>query len=145
MTESTEKAEFDRLLAVCPPIKAGHYGGLADELCAAIENLMVVLGSEDIADLVADAVAAGRASLDDAEEYLGVAVWSGAENGASMLRTLESWLRDSDDVVRIHLALHSECYPFRDPEEMVAVLSDVAQRFPQFQERCAELIATRPR
>lgn len=145
MTESTKEAAFDRLLAVRPLMEEGPYGGPTDELCSAIENLMVVLGSEDIADLVADAVSAGRTSLDEADIYLGVAAWSGTENGASMQRTLESWLRDSHDVGRIHLALYSEYYPFRDADEMVAVLSDVAQRFPQFRERCAELIATRPR
>ncbi|MEV0404804.1 hypothetical protein [Actinoallomurus sp. NPDC050550] len=145
MIESAQEAALGRLLAVRPLMEEGPYGGPTDGLCAAIENLMVVLGSEDIADLVADAVVAGRTSLDDADIYLGVAAWSGTENGASMQRTLESWLRDGEDVVRVHLALHSECYPFRDANEMVSVLSDLAQRLPQFRERYAELIASRSR
>jgi hypothetical protein len=143
--ESTEETTVNGLLAVHPLMDEGLYGGPTDELCSAVDHLMLMLGSEDIADVVADAVAAGRTSLDHAEIYLGVATWSGIEKGASMQHTLDSWLRDGDDVIRIHLALHSEYYPLGGAAEMVAVLTDVAERFPQFQQRCAELIACRPR
>lgn len=137
----TPQDALARLLAVRPLMD----GGPTDALCAAIDDLMAALDSEDIAGIVADAVARGLTTLAHAEYYLGVATWSGTENGASMQRTLEAWLRAGDDPLRVHLALHAEVYPFPDAVEMAAVLAEVARRLPRFRERCAELIARRPR
>ncbi|MBM7846500.1 hypothetical protein [Herpetosiphon giganteus] len=56
--------------------------------------------------------------------------WWTSDEGAALLRTTEEWLREGTNLRRIQIALFLSTYPFRDSDEMFAVLSGIAQRFP---------------
>ncbi|MGW6217996.1 hypothetical protein [Streptomyces sp. NPDC055109] len=124
--------------------------GIADpdhppaEVYEAVEGVMAALGSDDIADVVAEGVAAGRISMQQAQAYIGVAVWSGVDNGNSMRRTLDGWLQSMDDAMRVALALHSDIYPLPTRAEMASVLKRVGERFPEHRPTCQYLTAIRP-
>lgn len=77
---------------------------------------------------------------------IGIATWSGSENGASMQETLERWLVEGDDEIKVGLSLEgSDVLPFRDPATARAVLEAVASRMPEHADRCRRLIAARER
>ncbi len=114
-------------------------------LSDAVEDLFRAQGCEDIAPLVEQLVREERLSLRAASALLAVATWSGSENGESLQRTLEQWLREGDDSRRISLALHEGVFPFVSTSEMDEVLMRVAARFPEHAARCRDLIVNRPR
>ncbi|MBM3992638.1 MAG: hypothetical protein FJ303_00550 [Planctomycetes bacterium] len=65
------------------------------------------------------------------------------DNGAAISRTIEGWLQENDDTRRIQIALNLEVYPFIDQKEMEMTLDEVANRHPQFRDRCKDLIRQR--
>lgn len=137
----TWEAALDRLCAVRLPEDAS--AELPDELFDAVEDLIVAYGADDIAEIVAQAVDAGRATVRQATMFLNVAQWSGTDNGASMQHTLDDWLRRAQDTVRLHLALHQGVFPLPTAVEMKAVLTEIADRYPEHRTICAHLIAAR--
>jgi hypothetical protein len=108
-----------------------------------IDALFSALQSEDIGDLVANAVHTGNLSSEQAERILSVSVWCGSENGAPLHRAIERWLEEASDPVRVRLALAQATFPFRDRQRMEAVLTRVAARYPQFADEIRAMIARR--
>ncbi|MFJ3513963.1 MULTISPECIES: hypothetical protein [unclassified Streptomyces] len=141
MTASAWDEALARLCAVHLPEQAG--ADLPDELFDRVDELVHAYGADDIAEIVAEAVVAGRATVQQAIVFLNVAVWSGTDNGTSMKRTTDEWVRKSDDTLRLGLALHHDAYPLPTRAEMVAVLAGTALRFPEHRAVCERLIAGR--
>ncbi|MEU9131718.1 hypothetical protein AB0D08_27005 [Kitasatospora sp. NPDC048540] len=139
---STWEPALARLCAV--PVPEDGSGELPDELFDAVEDLITAHGADDIAEIVAAAVHAGRTTVARASTFLNVATWSGTDNGASMRHTLNGWVRRADDTVRLHLALHHEAYPLPGAAEMRAVLPAIATRYPEHRAICEALLSTRP-
>ncbi|MGW4510044.1 hypothetical protein ACWENO_35935 [Streptomyces sp. NPDC004436] len=115
-----------------------------DELFDRVDDLIDAYGADDVAEIVAEAVEAGQASVEQAIVFLNVAAWSGTDNGASMKSTLDEWVREADDAVRLGIALHHECYPLPTRAEMIAKLAEIARRFPEHRAICERHIADRP-
>lgn len=109
----------------------------------AVDCLIEALGQDDIAEIVTEAAVAGRITVTQAIHYTNIAAWCGTDNGASMMLTLDSWIRSADDPVRLAVALHHEAYPLPTRAEMAARLTEIAHRFPEHREVCARLIAGR--
>lgn len=144
MAMSAWEEALDRLCAVQVPERDD--ADLPDELFDRVDDLIDAYGADDIAGIVAEAVVAGRATLEQAIVFLNVAAWSGTGtgNGASMTRTLDEWVRKSDDALRLGIALHHEYYPLTTRTEMAAKLAEIALRFPQHRAVCERHIADRP-
>ncbi|MFD4245702.1 hypothetical protein ACFWP3_29530 [Streptomyces sp. NPDC058525] len=115
-----------------------------DELFDRVDDLIDAYGADDIAEIVAEAVEAGRASAEQAIVFLNVAAWSGTDNGASMTRTLDRWVRKADDPVCLGIALHHEYYPLPTRDEMSVKLAEIALRFPEHRAVCESRVADRP-
>lgn len=69
--------------------------------------------------------------------------WRTNDNGASVTRTIEDWLREGLDNRKLRIALHLEVYPFIDEREMEEVLSGLADKNSTLAYRCRELIKNR--
>ena len=125
---------------------AHHVPGPDADLTATsgcIEELFRELGHEDIGEPIAEAVERGILTQDQGRWFVGVAVWSGQTNGADLRPTLERWLEEARDSLRIGLALDQDIFPFRSLGEMTRVLTPIMTRHPQHAERCRQLIENR--
>lgn len=69
--------------------------------------------------------------------------WRTDDNGASVTRAIEDWLREGLDNRKLRIALHLEVYPFIDEREMEEVLSGLANKNSTLAYRCRELIKNR--
>lgn len=69
--------------------------------------------------------------------------WRTDDNGASVTRAIEDWLREGLDNRKLRIALHLEVYPFIDEREMEEVLSGLADKNSTLAYRCRELIKNR--
>ncbi|MFE2267762.1 hypothetical protein ACFXB4_00820 [Streptomyces lavendulae] len=141
MTTSTVGEALDRLCAV--QVSEEDDADCPDELFDRVDDLIDAYGADDVAEIVAEAVEAGQASVEQAIVFLNVAAWSGTDNGASMKSTLDEWVRKADDAVRLGIALHHECYPLPTRAEMIAKLGEIARRFPEYRAICERHIADR--
>jgi hypothetical protein len=101
------------------------------------------LGSEDIGNIVANAVTSGILSLEQGYKFLGISMWGGSTNGAQLHSTLEKWLEEGNDPIRIGLALSQGIFPFSDIKKMNKVLSEITNRHPQFSNIINEKIKRR--
>jgi hypothetical protein len=108
-----------------------------------IEALFQELNTEDLGDLVADAVTYKVFSQKQGNKFLNVSVWGGQTNGAELHTTLEKWLEQGNDPVRIELALAQSTFPFLTKEKMSDVLRIIAKRYPQFANTVNEMIDRR--
>ncbi|MFB6557858.1 hypothetical protein ACFCYH_02930 [Streptomyces sp. NPDC056400] len=142
MTMPAWEEALERLCAVQVPEQDDT--DLPDELFDRVDDLIDAYGGDDIAGIVAEAVVAGRATLQQAIVFLNVAAWSGTDNGASMTRTLDEWVEQADDTLRLGIALHHEYYPLATRTEMLEKLAEVALRFPEHRAICERHIADRP-
>lgn len=142
MTVSGVGVALARLCSV--QVSEQDEGDFPDELYDRVDDLLDAHGADDIAEIVAGAVDAGQASVEQAIVFLNVAAWSATDNGASMKTTLDGWVRKADDAVRLGIALHHECYPLPTRAEMVVRLSEIALRFPEHRAVCERHIADRP-
>jgi hypothetical protein len=143
MATPSREAALERLCAVRIPDE-GAAACPPDEIFDAVQDLIDACGTDDIAEVVAGAVDAGRATLLQAITFLDVAVWSGTDNGTAMKLTTDEWVRRADDPVRLHIALHHETYPLPTAAQMKTRLTEIAARFPEHRAICERLIATRP-
>lgn len=138
----TWEAALERLCAVQVP--EDESAELPDDLFDAVDDLIDAYGADDIAEIIAQAAASGRVTVRQATTYLEVAQWSGTDNGASLRRTLDDWVRRADDTVRLHMALHQgTIWPLPAAAEMNAKLTEIAARYPEHRAVCRYLIATR--
>lgn len=116
---------------------------LPDAVFDGVDALLDAYGADDIAEIVAQAVHSGHATVRQATTLLNVAAWSGTDNGASMVLTFNDWVRRADDTVRLHLALHHEVYLFPTAAEMKARLTEISARYPEHRAICEMRIAGR--
>jgi hypothetical protein len=140
MTSKAEAVEKMKSHATALGSVSYDVGALSD----AIDEVFQAYGTEDIAELVLDLIIQEEINPAQGSNILRVAVWSGNENGRSLLCRLDEWLKAADDPLRVALALDQEVYPFADADEMRAALSNVAQKFSEHAERCSSLINSRP-
>lgn len=101
-----------------------------------IESLFEVMGHEDPCEVMATAIEQGLLTQAQGRAYLGMAVWCGWTNGGQIFPTMERWLEEGANLIRVDLALDASFIPFRDQEERKVVLSRVMERFPQFVDIC---------
>lgn len=70
-------------------------------------------------------------------------VWCLSDNGAELLKVREAWIL-SDDKERVEIGITmGEFFPFLDPGKMEDVLCAVAEKWPEFGDRCNYLIQSR--
>ncbi len=123
----------------------GAIGPESDPTAAsdALEALFTEIGSEDIGELLIGAVERGWLSEAQARWLVGVAMWSGTTEGSQLHATLERWLDEAPDSLRVGLALESGVFHFREHTQMTHVLTRVMQHYPQYTARCRQLIEQR--
>lgn len=78
---------------------------------------------------------------EDVADLLGLLVWRTNDNGAAIMRTLERWIRECSDELKIWVAVHQEAYPFIAHADRINHLVEVAKRFPSLAPRCEAMIA----
>ena len=71
--------------------------------------------------------------------------WRTNDNGASITRAVEDWLREGKDNRKLRIALHLEVFSFVDEAEMREMLSRLANTNSELAYRCRELINNRAR
>jgi hypothetical protein len=108
-----------------------------------IEALFLEIGSEDPGNIIADAVSCGTLTQAQGNKILEVAMWSGQTNGKELNVTLEKWLEEGTDPIKIELALAPSVFPFSTQEKMANVLTSIAQRFPHLAPPIHEIIKRR--
>lgn len=69
--------------------------------------------------------------------------WRTNDNGSSVSRAIENWLREGLDRRMLRIVLRLEVYPFIDAQEMEEVLLRLTGTTPSFAYRCADLIKSR--
>lgn len=100
-------------------------------------------GNEDIGEIIAEAIEHKVLTAEQGRWFLGVATWSGETNGADLQPTIERWLEEAQDSLRIGLSIGQCVFPFRSLAEMTRVLARVISRHPQHAARCRQLIEQR--
>lgn len=108
-----------------------------------IEEIFKELNTEDIGDLIADAVHDKLITQAQGEAFLNVSVWSGCTNGGHLQIAIEKWLEQANDPVRIQLALAQGAFPFRSLETMAEKLLLIEDHYPQFSVKINEIIQSR--
>jgi hypothetical protein len=108
-----------------------------------IEAIYKELNTEDIGELIADAVHDKLITQAQGEAFLNVSVWSGCTNGSQLHITIEKWLEEANDLVRIQLALAQGTYPFNSLEKMTKILLSIVDHYPQFSEKINGMIGRR--
>ena len=78
-------------------------------------------------------------------ELFDLLAWQTNDNGSSVTRTIEAWLREGRDNRKLLIALHLAVYPFIDYREMERVLSHLAETNFRVAARCKELMRSRRR
>jgi len=117
------------------------------DLTALSDQLMQIMADIGIAALpsqVAIAVQKGMFTVDEGALLLGIAAYSSDDDGATIRRELEHWLRDGTDEVRVGLAVMHDTFLFTSRVERATILTRIAQRFPQYADMCRELIESSP-
>lgn len=71
--------------------------------------------------------------------------WRTKDNGESMTRTTDDWLREGKDIRKLRIALGLGVFPFLDEAEMHEVLTRLAETHSVIAYRCEELIGNRAR
>lgn len=108
-----------------------------------IEDLFREVGTEDVGEVMAAAVEQGLISPAQGGQFLEIATWGGNTNGAHLQPTIERWLEEAKDPLRIGLALAQPTFPFRSLDRMTTVLSGVGEAHPQYIARVRQLIDRR--
>jgi len=78
---------------------------------------------------------------EDVADLLALWSWQTSDNGAAIMRSIESWVHDCADGVKVWVALHQDAYPFVAHASRIAHLGRVASAFPSLEPRCNEMIA----
>lgn len=78
---------------------------------------------------------------EDVADLLALWSWRTNDNGAAIMRTLERWIRDCSDEMKVWVALHQEAYPFVAHSDRINHLAKVAKKFPLLAPRCEAMIA----
>ncbi len=110
----------------------------------AVRHLVLEHGEAGLADFVLNNSAEAVPSTVLAD-VLGISFWCTDSNGSVVQRDFERWLSDGSDPRRVEVALYSECYPFRDRDQMTEVLQELSKKMPSVSARCSEIISQRAR
>ena len=113
---------------------------------AAAAELIAAYGEDRLADRLADRLfneIPATVPFEIVAELFDIISWQTNDNGTGIARTLESWLLAGLENRKLRIALQVEVYPFLDADEMVRVLSDLAQKNPKVAARCKLLIQSR--
>lgn len=78
---------------------------------------------------------------EDVADLLALWSWRTNDNGAAITRTLEGWIRECSDELKVWVALHQDAFPFVAHADRISHLATVAQTFPSLAPRCEALIA----
>ena len=137
--------EVRALVEKMAQLRFGPHGATTDVegISDCLEALFAKLGTEDVGELVASAIASGLLTQAQGGASLVIAAWSGRTNGGQLRPTIERWLEEGQDPIRVGLALAQDTFPFSDLERMTQVLSRIASRHPQYAAACRGLIARR--
>ena len=107
-----------------------------------VDQLIEEQGEDGIADWVVDSSPL-TTPWESVAEILAIMVWSTSDNGTRIVRDAERWLASGTDERRAFVAMNLDVYPFRDPQEMEAVLHKIAAAFPDQEDLCASMVASR--
>ncbi len=127
------------LNTICQSRDEGDWRSLDEEV---LEKLVEQFGEEDLANKLFEEIPR-TVPYEVVCDLFDLLAWRTNDNGSSVTRTVESWLRDATDNRQLFIALHLNVYPFLDRQEMEDVLSKLAGRNHVFHHRCTELIAQR--
>jgi hypothetical protein len=108
----------------------------------AASELVVAYGEVGLADKLFNGIPR-TVPFEIVSELFDILSWQTNDNGADITRTLERWLLEGLDNRKLLIALHVEVYPFLNEDEMVRVLSDLAQKNHRVAARCKMLIENR--
>jgi hypothetical protein len=132
-----------------PPILAetlaaigSERGEKFDRSFTLVDRLLAEFGEGDLAERLSAAIPI-ECPWEVVADLFGILQWSTSDNGATLSRATEGWLRAGEDPRRMRVALHLDSYPFLDRSEMEQVLRGVAARHPEVAARCDELIEAR--
>lgn len=124
------------------PDEVGYYWGheriepLGD-VWDVMHTIFCELGHEDAADLLADAVHAGRLTREQAAEALNYGNWAGElQSIRTCAPTLDRWVLAGDDPVRVFIALRHETYRLDAGIQWLNVLTDLKKRWPELASLC---------
>ncbi len=134
-----------------PPILAETLAAIAAERGAhfdrsfiLVDRLLAEFGEGDLAERLYAAIPI-ECPWEVIADLFGILEWSTSDNGTSLSRATEDWLRAAEDPRRMRVALNLDSYPFLDRSEMERILSRVAAIYPDVAARCDELIEARRR
>ena len=97
-----------------------------------VEALFQEIGSEDVGEVIASAVSHGLLSQAQGNKVIEVSMWCGQTNGKELSDTIERWLEEGANPIKIELALAQDTFPFSTQTKMADVLTSIAKRYPQF-------------
>ena len=109
-------------------------------LSDALGRLIAEVGNDELPDRIATLIGNGIFTPTEGSLLIDVASYSTDDEGSRIRRVLEQWLEAGANEARIALALSPGTIPFRSRARRVAVLTAIAQQFPQFANRCQHLI-----
>jgi hypothetical protein len=124
---------------VCPSRDEGSWKMLDEDILSA---LVEEFGEEGLANRLYSEIP-HSVPYEVVCDLFDLLAWRTDDNGASVTRTIEDWLREGLDNRKLRIALHLEVYPFIDQREMEEVLSGLADKNSTLAYRCHELIKNR--
>jgi hypothetical protein len=124
--------------AICLERDDQRYSASFDTVAAVVSEF----GEPDLANILFSEIPR-TVPFELVAELFDLLAWQTNDNGASITRTIEVWLREGTDNRKLLIALHLEVYPFIEDAEMERVLSHLAETNVRVSARCKELIQSR--
>lgn len=143
LTDNTFSPDIKEILSKLFQFQINESSFDLQSISDCIEDLFEKLNNEDIGDIIAEAVNENLISQEQGERFLNISIWCGSTNGSQLHMTIENWLEQTTDPIRIQLALALDTFPFKSFEKMEKVLFSIAHRYPQFSELIKEVIQRR--
>jgi hypothetical protein len=125
--------------SICQSRDEGDWKSL-DE--GTLSDLVQEFGESDLADRLYKEIPT-NIPFEIVCDLFNLLAWRTNDNGSSVTRTIENWLRDGSDKRKNRIALNLDVYPFIDSKEMDRVLSCLAEKDAYLHYRCYELIENR--
>jgi hypothetical protein len=125
--------------SICLNRDSGTWDSLDEE---ALLGLIEEFGQDDLADKLYREIPK-VIPFEVVCDLFNILAWRTDDNGSSVTRAIERWLRTSKDQRKLLISLHLEVYPFIDPIEMEKVLLILGTNNARISRRCAELISQR--
>jgi hypothetical protein len=80
------------------------------------------------------------ASVQDIADLLSLWSWRTDDNGARIMRAVERWIDQGENVRQIAVGLSLDAYPYIDHRVRVARLQSIAAKFPELASPCQQII-----